>query len=108
MTANWCIAEPRFLIDIVHFLEILRKIMKISFMAAASPGTRSAGSPTHRMTLALMSASPPKGSTFLPLGMTLALGCAFRKISVTSAGSAAQGNPPAYSRTLCLSFELRR
>ena len=38
MTANWRIAEPQFLIGIVHFFEILRKIMNISFMAASSPG----------------------------------------------------------------------
>ena len=38
MTANWRMAEPQFLIGIVHLLEILRKIMKISFVAASSPG----------------------------------------------------------------------
>jgi hypothetical protein len=38
MTANWCNASPQFLIGIVHLFEILRKIIKISFIAASSLG----------------------------------------------------------------------
>jgi len=38
MTVNWRMAEPQFLIDIAHLLEIFRKIMNISFIAASSLG----------------------------------------------------------------------